>query len=188
MSVVIPICIGVLFLQESVNALKLLGIAAGIAAVFLSAGNSVKVSDWKWPVLVFLGSGVIDASFKLFQVWGVTEAKFPELITTIFSFAFLTGVIHHTISTDRSVNSKSVIGGIALGVTNLGSIFFILKALAQPNWESSVIYPINNFGAVVASTLVALLLFGEKLSPRGVVGVLLAVASIGLLFFGNSSA
>ena len=184
MSVVIPVCIGIVVLNESANAIKLAGVFAGICAVFLSAGGSVQVNQWKWPALVFLGTGAIDASFKLFQELGLSEQEFPLFITTIFSFAFVVGLVHHFVCADRRLNSASVFSGIALGLTNFGTVFFILKALAQPQWESSVIFPINNFGVVALSTVTAVVLFNEKLSSGGWAGLGLAVAAIGLLYLG----
>ncbi|MCP4765252.1 MAG: EamA family transporter [Gammaproteobacteria bacterium] len=181
-SVVIPIGIGIFLLGEDVTELKMLGVMAGFAAVLLSTGGSLKQGDWKWPLLVFIGTGCIDASFKLFQTWGVGEAQFPGLVTTIFAFAFLVGLIHHFYSKDKKISKISVISAVVLGLANFGTVFFLLQALAEPNWESSIVYPINNFGVIALSTLTAMIVFREKLNARGWGGVMLAVMAIGLLF------
>ncbi|MFT5113400.1 MAG: drug/metabolite transporter (DMT)-like permease [Parasphingorhabdus sp.] len=187
MSVVIPVCIGIFFLNESAGIVKILGIAAGIFAVVLSAGSFLQVKQSIWPILVFLGSGLIDASFKLFQIWGVSESQFPAFLTTVFSFAFVVGLIHHLTCKDRKIRLPSLFGATMLGLINFATVYFLLKALAQPSWESSLIYPMNNFGVVVLSTLVAVVIFREKLNPRGLVGLWMAVGSIGLLFLGTVS-
>ena len=185
MSVVIPVCIGVLLLHESVTFFKVLGIMTGIVAVLLSVNRDLQVKDWKWPLLVFLATGAIDSSFKLFQVWILTEQQFPAFITTIFSFAFITGLLHHLASGGGRIALNSLTSGVALGIANFGTVYFVLKALAQPQWESSTIFPINNIGVVALSTLVAILVFRERLSRRGWIALGLAVLSIGLLFYGG---
>ena len=193
-SVVIPIGIGILFLGESVNWLKLLGIFAGLSAVALVAvkpatkqaaikpdnavvGASSMVS-WNLPVLVFVFSGLTDASFKLLQVAGLTTVSFLPFLVMAFGFAFVTSLIHHLVGKERSMNRQSLFYGVFLGVTNFGTVYFIMKALAIPNWESSLIYPLNHFGVVLGSVLVGVLLFGESLPRRVQLGLVMAIISI----------
>lgn len=182
MSVVIPIAFGLFWFDESAGLLKLLGIAAGIAAVLLSAGDGIKGGDWRWPLLVFVGSGCIDASFKLFQAWTVTGDDFPAFITTIFGFALVAGLCHHLFCGDRRINRRSLLACGLLGLANFGTVYFIMQALAQPGWESSIVYAINNFGVVAMAIVSATLLFREKLSKRTWGGVALAFIAIALLF------
>ncbi|MFK7856246.1 MAG: hypothetical protein AB8B79_19175, partial [Granulosicoccus sp.] len=87
MSVVIPTLIGIIALGESVNVLKIGGLLFGVLSVFLAAGARIQVAKWILPLLVFVCTGLIDASFKLFQIWGLTDAQFPGFIVTIFGFA-----------------------------------------------------------------------------------------------------
>lgn len=187
MSVVIPLTIGIVILNELVNPLIAAGILCGLVAVFLSStsGSTLKNVNLKWPLLVFVGNGLIDATFKLFQVWGLTETAFPNFLITIFSFAFLTGLVHHFTYAERKVSGSSLIAGSFLGIVNLGSVHFLLLALATPALASLFIYSTTNFGIVLAASLVAVLLFREKLNLRGWLGLLLAVVSISLLYFGN---
>lgn len=182
MSVVIPTMIGIIALGESINTLKVSGLLFGILSVLLAAGARVKIAHWILPLLVFLCTGLIDASFKLFQLWGLTDEQFPGFVITIFGFAFLASVIHHLMLPDKAINKSSVISGIALGLANLGTVYFILKALAQPGWESSIVFPLNNFGIVLASTLTAILFFGERPVTTTKLSLLAAVAAISLLY------
>lgn len=183
MSVIIPIAVGLLFLSESWNWLKLAGIVLGIAAVVLSTWSKAKIKDWKWPLLAFLGSGFIDAALNLFQVMLVDESEFPSFITTIFSFAFVTGLIHHFTFVERTISKTTYVHGAALGVVNFASLLFILLSLSLPNFESSVIFPINNVGVVMSSSLFAFLLFKEQLTAKALIGVGLSIAAIALLYF-----
>lgn len=182
MSVVIPTMIGILALGDTVNALKLAGLFFGALSVFLIVGGRFKVSNWVLPLLVFLCTGMIDASFKLFQIWGLTSEQFPGFVITIFGFAFIASALHHMVQPDKHINHISIASGIALGLANLGTVFFLLKALAQPNWESSIVYPLNNVGIVLLSTLTAVVFFKERLRPNTCLSLIFAVLSIGLLY------
>ncbi len=185
MSVVIPVSVGIFFLNESLTTLKILGIAAGFIAVILSVGKDARFDQWKWPLISFLGIGFIDTSLKLFQVWTVGEAEFPELISTIFAGAFVTGFIHHLTFNQWSMNKSSVISGTILGIINFATLYYMMKSLALEGWESSVIFPITNFGVVLLSTLSAILLFSERLTKRIWSGLGFAAFSIWLLYLSN---
>lgn len=182
MSVVIPTSIGILALGESVNILKVSGLIFGTLAVFLIVGWRFKVSNWILPLLVFLSTGMIDASFKLFQIWGLTDEQFPGFIITIFGFAFIAAAVHHLFLPDRIINRISAVSGIALGLANLGTVYFLLKALSQSSWESSIVYPLNNFGIVLLSTVAAVVIFRERLLLPTVLSLVCAVTSIALLY------
>jgi len=185
MSVVIPVLIGLLFLGEVVNTLILAGILTGLIAIFLTAGNNVEIGHWKWPLFVFTGTGLIDSSFKLFQVFGLSEDQFVTFVTTVFGFAFLVGLFDHLVHKDRIPHVHSLIAGLFLGLVNFGTVYFILNALSTSSLESSVVYALNNIGIVGISTLIAVLLFHEKLNRRGWSGLALASISIILIYTGS---
>ena len=182
MSVIIPTSIGIIALGESVSVLKVSGVIVGALSVFLIVGWRFKVSNWSLPLLVFLSTGLIDASFKLFQIQGLTDEQFPGFVITVFGFAFIASMIHHMMLPDKIINQASVVSGTALGLANLGTVYFLLKALGQPEWESSIVYPLNNFGIVMLSTVTAVVLFGERLKLPSVLSLLCAVMSIVLLY------
>ena len=198
MSVVIPTLIGIVALGESVSVFKVGGLICGLLSVFFAVGFRVRpqsgsdlqtnkgsqssIVGWLLPLLVFVCTGLIDASFKLFQIQGLTDKQFPGFVITIFGFAFIAALIHHLFSPDKKINKASVGFGVALGLANLGTVYFILKALALPGWESSIVYPLNNFGIVLASTLTAIVLFGERLTMTTKLGFGFALSSIVLLY------
>jgi len=182
MSVVIPTLIGIVALGESVSVLKISGLIFGIVSVLLAAGTRISVEKWILPLLVFVCTGLIDASFKLFQIWGLTDTQFPGFVITIFGFAFISAGIHHILQPDRIINRTSAVSGVMLGMANLGTVYFVLKALAQPGWESSIVFPLNNFGTVAVSTLTAIVLFGERPATTTILSLCAAAMAILLLY------
>ena len=71
--------------------------------------------------------------------------------------------------------------GIALGIVNYGSIYFLLKALRVNGYESSSIFTIINVAIIALSTLMGLLIFKEKISKKNTIGIGLAIISIILI-------
>lgn len=182
MSVVIPVAVGLLLLNESLSLLKLAGVFFGLLSIVLTAGGSVERKDILWPVILFAGSGIIDASLKLFQHFWVADDSFPMFISSIFLSAFASASIHHMFTRVRSVRANAWVGGLGLGLVNFAALYFILKSLALPAWESSVVFPINNFGIIAGSTLLAVIALGERLSLRGWLGFASASVSILTLY------
>jgi len=80
------------------------------------------------------------------------------------------------------INRASAVSGVVLGLANLGTVYFVLKALAQPGWESSIVFPLNNFGTVVASTLTAIVFFGERPATATKLSLCFAAIAIILLY------
>ena len=74
--------------------------------------------------------------------------------------------------------------GFGLGLANLGTVFFILVALSLPSFQSVFVYAVNNFGVVITSFLVAVLIFKEPVNGKGWTGLALALASICLVYLG----
>ena len=185
MSLVIPLSIGIVWLGEALNLLIAAGILCGLLAILLTVGKRENAVGWYWPLLVFIGTGLVDASLKLFQVYGMTEADFPAFLVTVFSFAFLIGLLHHLTYKERSINGRSALAGIGLGLINLGSAYFLMVALAIPSLSSIFVYSVTNFGVVALSMLLALMAFREPIDRKGWFGLGLAVASIALLYQGQ---
>src|SRR5690606_40879221 len=73
---------------------------------------------------------------------------------------------------------RDVLGGVLLGVPNFFSIYFLIRALRWDQFNSAATFTLNNVGVVLFSTLLGIVLFRERLSPKNWGGVVLAVISI----------
>ncbi|MDT0607256.1 EamA family transporter [Croceitalea rosinachiae] len=185
MSLVVPVLFGVLVYQEKLSMLKILGIVLALSAVYFTSikQKSIAVSkrDLLLPLLVFLGSGIIDTCINYFRETKLNIEEFPIFSATVFAAAASTGLIIiliQSLKTPLKIDLKNVLGGIALGVPNYFSIFFLLRALENEYWNSASIFTINNVAIVMFSTLLGILLFKEKLSLKNWGGILLAIISI----------
>jgi drug/metabolite transporter (DMT)-like permease len=190
MSVIIPIVFGVYVYNESAVFQKIIGIVLALIAVYLASVKSKTTINFKknlaLPLLVFIGSGIIDTSIKYIETKYVPENGIPIFSATIFSFAFTIGIImvvYKIVRKQFQFDSKSIIGGVVLGIVNYYSIYFLLKALNMEGNESSTLFTINNVGIVMLSTLVGLLVFKEHISRKNWIGIGLAIVSIILVTF-----
>jgi len=193
MSVVIPILFGLLYYKESIGFLKIIGIVLALIAVYFASvkSNDALKMDKKYlmlPILVFIGSGIIDTSLKYLEGSFVAQNDVPLFSSTIFFAAGCIGLLvllYQAITKKVRFSYKNIIGGIALGVPNYFSIYFLVKALRSGLMDSSGIFTVNNVAIVALSTLVGILLFNEKLRAKNWLGIILALVSIILIALSN---
>lgn len=188
MSLVIPVVAGFILYNETMGALKITGIVLAVIAVVMVTFTKTKMEvESKYlvlPFIIFLGSGFLDTIFKYVQTTQLATGEIEIFSASLFLMSAIVGssiLITKRVFKGSVLETKSIIAGFALGVPNYFSIHFLLNALNLPNLESTVVFPINNTGIVLLSTLLAILLFHEKLSKLNWAGVALAVASISLI-------
>ena len=190
MSLAIPVIAAVILYDERLHFLKILGIVAALAAVYMASYKSGKqggrsLSLWL-PIILFLGSGLLDAFINYNQKFLVESADHAYFASASFLNAGIFGLIFILIkrlSTTVNFEWKNILGGIALGIPNYGSIYFLLRALDVRSLESSVIFPINNVGIVALSVIIGKLVFRERLTPMNKIGVFLAILAIIIITF-----
>lgn len=185
MSVVIPVIFGIYVYNESTNIQKLFGIILALIAVVLvslkSKSNVRLKNNLLLPIIVFLGSGVIDTSIKYLETNYVEDNGIPLFSATIFGVAGCIGIgiiIFKKLNNTLKFNKLSLVGGFILGVVNYGSIYYLLKALDHESLESATIFTVNNVAIVMLSAIIGLAIFHEKLSIKNWIGVGLAIISI----------
>ncbi|MDC1374515.1 DMT family transporter [Polaribacter sp.] len=184
MSVVVPVLFGTFLYNESVTILKVIGILISLIAVYLASvknETNTKSGGILFPVLLFFGSGVIDTTLKYVEVNFVLQKDVSLFSGSLFGIAAVfaaTILLIQQIKKKASFGIKNIIAGFVLGVPNYFSIIFLIKALQNEDFESSVLFTVNNVGIVILSTLVGLLIFKETFSLKNKIGVVLAVFGI----------
>lgn len=188
MSLVIPVILGVWLYNEHLSTVKVLGIILALSAVYFASYKEGRKGLQKkamlLPLLLFLGSGIIDASIKFLQEYYVNADEFPIFSASVFGSAAVSGLLFISIrATKQKFNwqAKDLVGGMALGVPNFFSIYFLLRALQNEILNSASIFTINNVAIVMFSTLLGIALFKEQVSYRNWAGIGMAVVSIVLV-------
>jgi len=186
MSVVIPIVFGLIYYQESLGVFKLIGIILALIAVYLASirtksGIAIQKKNLIFPLLVFIGSGIIDTSIKFLEGSFVAQNDIPIFSATIFASAAVIGILLLTYKATIGAfkfEFKNILGGIALGIPNYFSIYFLVQALRSNIFDSSGIFTVNNVAIVMVSTIAGIILFKEKLLIKNWIGIALAIISI----------
>jgi drug/metabolite transporter (DMT)-like permease len=191
MGVVFPVLFGIVFLRELVSSWVYVGIILSLISVFLTSVKKQSTFGKRaihlLPFLVFIGSGCIDITLKYIETILPPEVNDNVPVLFIFATAGILGFILHLFNNKGKLQftKRNVVAGLALGVPNYFSIYFIFRTLHLKNWSltTAQIFPINNIGIVVLSTILSVLLFREKLSTKNMVGIGMAVAAI--IIIGN---
>ncbi|MCK4661309.1 MAG: EamA family transporter [Bacteroidales bacterium] len=188
MSVVIPVLFSILYYNEEINNLKLLGVLLAIIALVLIIKKKKRKKINKGfiylPVLLFFGIGLIDSLIKLSQQDYIENGNIVVFAITCFAVSFIVGVginVINKVPVIKFMNKKVLIFGIILGITNFSTMYFLIYALDSNIFDSSVIFAINNNGIISLSVILALILFKEKISILNWAGIILSLIAIILL-------
>jgi drug/metabolite transporter (DMT)-like permease len=136
------------------------------------------------PPLVFLAFGCYFTIIKYAQVHYLNESTYHPYVMAGFLFAFLTSVIigaARKLLVVRHFRIGHALAGVLLGAVNYIAVYALIKMLALAGWQSSQLYPIYSVGVVGVSTLLAIILFGERLSKMRAVGLFVGLVSVALL-------
>jgi len=186
MSVVIPVLLGLLILNDHAGILKITGIALALVALYLTLkkGKDEKFSlKLIWiPLAVFLFTGLNDSTVKLTQHYflsGTGQTEYISYAATSFMVAFVIGLV---ISAFRVFNGakifhiKNLIAGLILGIINWFSIYYLLKGFES--MQVSVFIPILNISVVGLSAIIGFIIFKERLRLINWIGIFVALIAI----------
>lgn len=192
LSFVIPAIFAVWLYGDSLSTIKICGIACAILSVFLISYEKSKTTDTEnntitnrrilYPFLIFVMCGLCDATFNHIQKKFIPAGWDHQVTITVFLIAAIVGIAMNAHKKEL-YQWKNVTAGIALGIPNYFSLYFLLKTLKTLPMESSTIFPINNLGIVCLSALSGYILFHEKFSRQKIAGIILAIASIIIIGF-----
>src|SRR5574337_1936024 len=172
---------------EHLTAVKLGGIALGLLALLCMvwrSGHAVAasgVAGWFYPVLVFVGFGVIDILFKRVALAGI---PLGDSLQTMFALALLVALamqLWRRLRHGGRFTARSALAGVVLGAANFGNILFYLRGHRALPDHPALVFASMNIGVVALGAVVGLVLFRERLSRLNLGGVLLAVVAIGII-------
>ena len=181
LSLFIPILAAWLIFQEAFSTSKIIGILIGFLALLfiLSKPQSTRNSNWNYPILVFLGFGLIDVLFKKIALY--TAVPYTTSLFIIFTLAFfimLSFVLYRYFMQKESFQLKNLAFGLSVGLCNFGNILLYLKAHHYFSKSPSTVFAGMNMGVIILGSLIGIFVFNEKLLKRNYLGLLLALVSI----------
>jgi hypothetical protein len=190
LSLVLSLLAAFVWFGEPLTVSKGLGIALGLLGLLAMArrGERAAVADgtarWVWPLLVFAGFGVIDIAFKRVAAAGV---PLGVSLQVMFALALVLALAWQLLRRWRQgmrFTSRSLAGGLLLGLLNFGNILFYLRAHQALPGHPAGVFASMNLGVVGLGALVGMAGFGERLTRLNLAGLLLALVAISLLALG----
>jgi multidrug transporter EmrE-like cation transporter len=171
---------------SSFSLLKISGIALACVAVYMSTkkeeGSAIESRYLYLPILLFLGSGLIDLVIGYAQQYLMTSAdEILLFIPGIFAVAGTIGTVILIISYVRGTirwQLRDAVAGIVLGLINYASLYFIMQAIDSGILEQSVFFPVNHMGIIAAGALVGIFIFKESTSRIKLLGLALGMVAI----------
>lgn len=191
MSLVFPTIFGIIVHTESTGVYKMIGLALAFLSIFLiNYSPGIKLNRKQLlglgsllALATFVGSGLIELLLYHVKVNNLTTGQDIQFTSTLFFLAGINGLIFFGIKALRerpTLESKNLIGGIALGIPNFFSIYWILVLLDR-GWEASALFPMLNVGILVLNAAIGVVAFKESLGIVRLIGLVSAMAAIILL-------
>jgi len=194
MSVIIPIMVSIVIDPlDILTNLKSIGILLALVAVFLTIYRKRKVDfhprDIYLPIILFLGMGLVDSLVKYAQHHYVDDNILSLFTVVLFVMAAIAGLITKSIRKTPFadlIKPKTFLWGIALGISNYGSLYFLIRTLNhktnfENTFDGSIVFGINNLGIIALSVLFGLVVFKEKLLRINWIGIIIAFIAIYIL-------
>jgi drug/metabolite transporter (DMT)-like permease len=135
------------------------------------------------PIIVFFMFGCHFALLKFTQARYLDASTYHVYVTTSFFFAFMTSVAIGLVRIRARVNvrHRDLIAGVFLGSINYAAIYFLVRVLSLEGWQSSQLFPIYSVGVVSVSSILAMILFKERLSRLKTFGLAVGLMAVALL-------
>jgi uncharacterized membrane protein len=185
LSVAVPIVASIMIWGERPGLYPAIGIVLGIFAMILfgsglSDGRSRETTTGRyWFVIVslFLVMGAGDLLLKTYRevIPGMDRIFFTFILFTTAAVMVWILVLKNGVS----FNIKTFLLGALLGVPNLYSTIFMLKALETV--PASRAFPFVNLTVIFISTLIGFAIWKERLGRVALIGLVLAAIAIVLL-------
>jgi len=198
LSLVIPFLFSVYLYNEKITAFKIAGIIIALIAVVLTCvpanSNGAETKSRMLspflliivPAILFCSSGLLDTLIKFVEQHFLNEENYNNYLITAFAVAGSIGsvlLVFLLLTGRQKFSSRSIIAGICIGVPNYFSIWCLVKVLKANAGNSSAVIPVNNMGIVLFSSVMAWMLFKEKLSVINWAGIILSIGAIALIAY-----
>jgi drug/metabolite transporter (DMT)-like permease len=188
LSLVLSLTAAFLLFGEQADALKIAGLALGLAAIVCLVARSEPLpgaagtaSHWLLPLVVLVGYASVDVLLKRIAIAG-TPFALSLLLAFAAAFVLMAALlIWRRIRHRHRFTLSGLLAGLLLGATNFGNILFYIRAHQALPDNPAVVFSMMNIGVVLLGTLAGVVGFGERLSRLNRLAIPLAVMAIALI-------
>lgn len=186
-SLLIPTFFGIFAFDEGFGPFKIIGIlvlGVSLFCINFKKSNGPKNISFKWLVFVilaFIGNGMCSTVQKYQQVvsGGSYKAEFMIVSYTISALLLLPFVLFKERKEFLPAVKSGLWLGALCGVGNALVNIFVL--ILTDRMDSSVMFPLISAGSILATVIIAIILYKEKLSNMQKLGIGFGLVSIVLL-------
>jgi multidrug transporter EmrE-like cation transporter len=178
------VLLSTLWYLEFLGTRQWLGVATVFVALFLLLPNKRKMlreplsAAWLL-VLLFLGTGIGDASLKVFEVDFSSLITKEQFMGAVFICSTIVGFIVIVVSGNFNFTKQEILMGSIIGIPNLYSAIFLIEALERMN--GAIVYSTVNILTVLGATILGMVRWGDKLTNIQWAGIVVTIISILLL-------
>lgn len=181
----VPSVWGWLFLGEEPKLLHIIGVIVILAAIILNnfGKERPRFNILMMCIAVFILNGFVSVLAKLhqsnanFKVVPTADYTLLSVVATLIMSSGLKGVLMLNKTNKEKHRKKLNLWPLAIVViySMVGLVSSILQLEGAKNLPASMLYPMLTGGTIALTGLFALIFFGEKLSKRNWIAVLLCV-------------
>ncbi|MFU8812409.1 MAG: hypothetical protein ACNA78_05530 [Balneolaceae bacterium] len=183
-SLIVPIIVSVFWYLDSASASQWTGVLLVFVALFLLLPEKRSMlrepTNVAWLlVLLVIGTGLGDASLKVFEEDLSARVSSQFFMGMVFTFSLLTGVLISLFRERHRFAAAESWIGIAVGIPNLFSALFLIAALEQ--MSGAIVYSAVNMLTVIGAALLGFFYWKDSLTRLQWAGIAVTVICILLL-------
>ncbi len=180
LGVIVSILIAVIFFDEVLKSLQIVGMVLAIAAIIIFNFDKKELSGGKkiiWLILLLIGGGLSNSAVHIHKEIG-QEVFADTFLFLTFLFAGICSVILLLVKKEK-IGLWDVIFGVIIGIPNYFSSKLLQLALNEMN--AVVAYPVYDVATLLMISLAGIIFFKEKFSLQKGIGAVLVIAAVILL-------
>ena len=180
-SVIIPFLFGIVFLNESVGYMRILGVVLLLVSMYLlkyQSGNVKLSKQWGLYIgITFLCNGICSVIQKLHQMMYPSSYCNEFMVYSLCITFILFWIISICKKGERITGVKmyAVVAGILMGIGNYLTLVLSSKV------DATVLFPIISIFSMLCNVIVSKIYFKDKFSVMQLVGIFLGVFSVLLI-------
>ena len=184
-SMLLPYVFGVLFLDEKLTVLRVIGVAAVLLGVILSNMRREKLSKKLLALCcaVFVLNGCVSILSKYHQI------STDHVTVSSSAFAMYAGLGKFVFSAiallflrpEKAPLQKKASVAVVAGAAVIGGVSYLLQLIGARTLPATVLYPMVTGGSIIFSAIAGCVFFKERLSRQQFLSIILCF--IGTLLF-----
>src|SRR5699024_7115736 len=132
LSLLLPLLAAFTLFGDTLTWLKPLGLALGLFAIACivsraSAASTAGRGGWHWPLVVFIGMGIVDILFK--RMAQLSSVLFTDVLLAAFTLALALALLYIAslyVRGQANWSWRNAVAAVLLGTLNCGNSFFYL--------------------------------------------------------------